>query len=204
MAISVDWLTQVISVPQADLVNLGGGRYEFDVNQFRLDLKALEDDEIGMNFLRTHNHNTAVVLSGVTYARTLQIINGYTVTFTPDTTWTAVCVGANHNIGDVKNVNSVSIEIGNSAGLVELSPANLAAVAATVRTAMLNTRIDNITYDPSTGSLTAARKRYFPDSATANASTSGGTGEGEDLGVTITADPGASPGQIITQLEVEE
>lgn len=68
----------------------------------------------------THRHNTSVVLSGVTYARTIEIINGYTITF-EDTgsPYTVSCVGANHNLADVVNFTSeVSLIVGNSAGLV--------------------------------------------------------------------------------------
>ena len=118
--ITINWATKVISVPQSYLTDLGGGVYEFDVDQFRLDLKDLEDSEEGMMFPSTHNHNTTVTLSGVTYARTFEVINGYTIEF-EDGSYTVKCVGANHNIGDVKVVNSVSLLIGNSAGLIQVS-----------------------------------------------------------------------------------
>lgn len=117
MAISINWGTKVITVPQADLTNLGGGIYELDVDAFRLELKDNEDSEIGQVYPATHTHNTQVTLSGVTYARTVEIINGYTVTF-ENGSYTVKCVGANHNLGDVKTVNSVSLLIGNSAGLI--------------------------------------------------------------------------------------
>jgi hypothetical protein len=117
MSISVTWPTGVIYVPQSYLTNLGGGVYELDVDQFRLDLKDLEDDDQGMGWLDTHRHNTESTLSGVTYARQVEIINGYTVEF-ENGSYTVVCVGANHNLGDVKVVNSVSLIIGNSAGLI--------------------------------------------------------------------------------------
>ena len=115
--ITIDWPTGVITVPQSYLTNLGGGIYELDVDQFRLDLKDLEDDAEGISWPATHIHNTQVTLAGVTYARTVEIINGYTVEF-ENGTYTVKCVGANHNIGDVKVVNSVSLLIGNSAGLI--------------------------------------------------------------------------------------
>ncbi len=120
MALSIEWSTKIISVPQADLTNLGGGVYELDVDAFRLELRDLEDSEAGMVELPTHTHNTSVTLSGVTYARTVEIINGYTVEF-EDGQYTVKCVGANHNIGDVKVVNQVSLLIGNSAGLIEVN-----------------------------------------------------------------------------------
>lgn len=122
MAISINWATKVIAIPQADLTDLGGGIYELDVDEFRLNLKDLEDSEQGLVFPKTHNHNTQTTLSGVTYARSVEIINGYTVEF-EDLQYTVKCVGANHNLGDVKIVNQVSLLIGNSAGLIAVSGA---------------------------------------------------------------------------------
>lgn len=124
--ITIDWATKVIDVPQADLTDLGGGVYELDVDQFRLELKDLEDSDEGMLWDATHRHNTEVTLSGTTYARSVEIINGYTVEF-EDGNYTVKCVGANHNIGDVKVVNSVSLIIGNSAGLIAVGGGGTAA-----------------------------------------------------------------------------
>jgi hypothetical protein len=123
MAISVNWPTGVITIPQGDLTLVSGTLYELDIDDLRLALKALEDDEAGQPWPTTHNHNAPVTLSGVTYARTFEIINGYTVTF-EDTgsPYTVRCVGANHNLGDVTNFTSeVSLVIGNSAGLQVVS-----------------------------------------------------------------------------------
>lgn len=117
MAISIDWGTKVIYVPQSFLTLISGSLYELDVDEFRLALKDLEDSEDGMAFPATHNHNTSVTLSGVTYARIVEIINGYTVEF-ENGNYAVRCVGANHNLADVKVVNSVSLIIGNSAGLI--------------------------------------------------------------------------------------
>jgi len=96
---------------------MSGSIYDLDVNALRLDLKDLEDSEEGMAYPDTHNHNSEVTLSGVTYSRSLEIINGYTVTF-ENGNYSVKCAGANHNLGDVKNVNSVSLIIGNAAGLI--------------------------------------------------------------------------------------
>lgn len=120
MAISINWGTKVIYVPKSDLTLISGSLYELDVNQFRLDLKNLEDTEEGMAAPTTHNHNKEVTLAGTTYARAVEIINGYTVTF-EDGQYTVRCVGANHNIGDVKNVNQVSLIVNNAAGLIVTS-----------------------------------------------------------------------------------
>lgn len=116
---TIDWLTKIITVPQSFLIPLGGDRYQLDVNDFRNALKDIEDNTDGMVFSDTHRHSTESVLSGVTYARQFEIINGYTITFEPTgTPYQVECVGANHNILDVKNVNHVSLVIGNSAGLI--------------------------------------------------------------------------------------
>lgn len=131
MAITINWATKVIAVPQADLTLVSGSLYELDVDVFRLALKDIEDSETGMNFPDTHTHNTESTVSGVVYARQFKIINGYTVTF-EDGTYTVRCVGANHNIGDVKNVNSVSLIIGNSAGLIVGTGGDPAAIATAV------------------------------------------------------------------------
>jgi hypothetical protein len=121
MAISVNWPTKVINVPKADMTLVQSMPFEIrelNINTFRLALKNLEDDELGIPFLRTHNHNTAVSVGGVTLARVVEIINGYTVTF-EDGMYAVNLVGANSNLGDVVNLNSVSVRAANSAGLTE-------------------------------------------------------------------------------------
>jgi len=127
MPILIDWATKVITIEDDFLTHVSGpvgvgGLYELDVNAFRLALKDIEDDE-GMPYLDTHRHNSEVTLSGVTYARVVEIINGYTVEFaeTPFDQYTVRCVGANHNLADVKVVNTVSLIVGNSAGLIAVA-----------------------------------------------------------------------------------
>jgi hypothetical protein len=118
MAITVNWATKVITFPQADLTALGGGAYELDVDAFRLALKALEDDETGIIFDDTHRHVSEITLSGTTYSRFFEIINGYTVTIDPSFAGRVSCVGANHNIGDVyNNTTGPTLIINNAAGL---------------------------------------------------------------------------------------
>ena len=118
MAVSINWATKVILIPLSDLgPPVSAGLYQLDVNWLRLVLKNLEDSEDGMAHPDTHTHNTEYTASGVVYARSFVITNGYTVEF-EDGNYSVRCVGANHNLGDVKVVNSVSLIIGNSAGLI--------------------------------------------------------------------------------------
>lgn len=117
MAISIDWATKVISVSQADLTYVSPGLYELDVEDFRRWLKDIEDSEEGMAFPDTHRRNAPVTLSGTTYAQTFELLAPYTVTF-ENGSYRVRVTGGNHNIADRMNPNSVSIEIGNSAGLI--------------------------------------------------------------------------------------
>ena len=121
MAVSINWATQVISVPQADLTFISGTLYELDTDWFRLQLKDLEDSSDGMAFLRTHKHNTEVTILGTTFARVIEIINGYSITF-EDLPYTVKLVGSNNNFFDVDggilNRNQVQVVSTNSAGLI--------------------------------------------------------------------------------------
>lgn len=118
MPTSVDWVTKVITV-ELDSGSVSGSNpaYFLDTNAFHLELRALEADSVGVPYLTTHNHNTEVVLGGVTYARVIEIINGYTVTF-EDGIYAMSLEGSNNNILDVVNLNGVSVRSGNSAGLI--------------------------------------------------------------------------------------
>lgn len=126
MAISIDWGTRVISVPKADLTLISGSLYEMDTADFRDSLKDLEDSEEGMPFPDTHIHNVPVTVAGSTYARTIEIINGYSITF-EDTgsPYTVRLVGSNNNIFDVENgilnpTDGVTVVATNSAGYIQI------------------------------------------------------------------------------------
>lgn len=122
MALSVAWSTKVINVLQADLTALGGGVYELDTDQFRKDLNALQANVDGIVFDTTHEHTAPKTLAGTTFARFIEIINGYTIDF-EDTgsPYQVNLVGSNNNILDVKTVNNVSLAVQNSAGLIQVS-----------------------------------------------------------------------------------
>lgn len=143
MAVEVDWPSQVITVYQADMVDLGGGVYELDVNQLRLDLKNLEDDpDEGMPWPDTHEHVIPKTLSGTTYSRFFEIINGYTLTISPAGAYQVKCTGANHNLADVyNNVGGPTLLIGNAAGLVDVGSALTAEEHAALIKILANTKL---------------------------------------------------------------
>lgn len=118
MAITINWITKVINVPQADLTFISGTLYELDTDQFRKDLLSIQDSEEGIPFIDTHRHFTQVTIAGVTYARLIEIINGYTVQF-EDGQYAVRLVGSNNNFFDEGIIvrNQVSIIPTNSAGL---------------------------------------------------------------------------------------
>ena len=124
MAITIDYKTRIISVEKVDMTIVQPSPpfpfeiRELDINVFRLTLKNIEDNVGGIPFVDTHNHNTIVTVGGVTLARVVEIINGYTVTF-EDGSYAVNLVGANSNIADVVNLNSVSVRAANSAGLIQ-------------------------------------------------------------------------------------
>ena len=120
MAISIDWSTKVISVPKDYMTLVQSSPTEIrelSINQFRLDLKDLEDNVDGIVNPDTHRHYPAITVGGVELAMVIEIINGYTVTF-ENGQYAVNLTGANSNIGDVVNVNQVSVRSGNSAGLI--------------------------------------------------------------------------------------
>jgi len=122
MAISINYLTNVISIPQADLTLISGTLFELDTDQFRKDLNALADDEEGIVFVDTHKHTQETAIVGITYARFVEIISPYSVQFTPDAQYTVRLTGSNNNIFDVENgilvQNQVQVISNNSAGLI--------------------------------------------------------------------------------------
>lgn len=138
MAVTVNWSTGLISIPKADLTLVSGTLYELDTDAFRLELRALEASEPGLPWPRTHDHNTTYTVAGVTYARKVEIINGYTVEF-EDGQYSVRLVGSNNNIFDVENnvlvQNQVQIIANNSAGLIEVGTSGLTAAES----AKLNT-----------------------------------------------------------------
>ncbi len=184
MSISVNWGTRVISVPQSYLTALGGDLYELDVDQFRLDLKDLEDGEEGIPFPDTHRHNTQVTLSGVTYARTFEIINSYTVTFESGA-YKVTCVGANHNVADVMNYSGVAIIIGNAAGLI-VAETGVSGLTQAESDALININNKTDTIQTDISSLEGNVQSITDDIDALNTTLAGMAADLADVNVAIT------------------
>jgi hypothetical protein len=139
MAISVDYSTKVITIPQSYLTLVSGTLYELDTDAFRLDLADIQDSEEGIWADTMFVHNTEVTVAGTTFARTIEIINGYSIEF-EDGSYSVRLAGSNNNIFDVENgilvQNSVQVIAQNSGGLIVTSSASLSPTQQQIRDAM--------------------------------------------------------------------
>lgn len=118
---TIDWAAKDIMIPQSDLAFVSGTFYTYDTNIARLAMKTLEASETGMVFQDTHKHGGEVSVAGVTYARTIEIINGYIITF-ENLGYSVQLQGSNNNLwdigGGVLTQNLVQVIPTNSAGLI--------------------------------------------------------------------------------------
>jgi hypothetical protein len=122
MAITLDPATKVFSIPQGDLTLVTGTLYSADTDALRKAMMDLLASEDYIWLPDSYVHNTEVDVAGVTYARTLITINGFSITFTPDSQWTVRLEGSNNDWFDVENgilnQNQVQVIPTNSAGLI--------------------------------------------------------------------------------------
>jgi hypothetical protein len=123
VALSTNWLTKTFSVPQADLLLIGGTLYELNTETgFRQLVNAIMASEEGIVFEDPILHNTQVTVAGTTFARTIEMINGYKIEFSPDSQYSVRYIGSNNNLFDVENSilvqNQVQVISNNSGGLI--------------------------------------------------------------------------------------
>jgi len=205
MAVTVDWETRIITIPQADLVLVTGTLYQLDTNWLRLQLKSLEDDELGMLYPDTHRHNTEVTVGGVTYARFFEIINGYTVTFDPNDPYTVRLSGTNNNIADVMSPghHHTSLLSANSAGLVVITGGGVTPpTAQQVADAVWNDTLAQHAGAGSTGEALAAAAVVVPDVLDAEVET--GTNVREALRLLLASQVGKLSGAEGTTITIRD
>jgi len=125
--LTLDPATRVISVPQSYLTFVSGTLYTLDSDQFRKDVFDLLASEDYMWMPDAFNHNTEVTVGGVTYARTIEFINSYSITFeNTGSAYTIRIEGSNNNIFDIENgilnpTPLVTVISTNSAGLIAVA-----------------------------------------------------------------------------------
>lgn len=127
MALSLNPATRLFTILQSDLAFVSGTLYDMDTDALRLDILDLLDDEDFIWMPDAVNHNTEVTVAGVTYARTIEMINSFSIQL-EDTgsAYTVRLTGSNNNLFDVQNgifvpTNRVNIISTNSAGLQTVS-----------------------------------------------------------------------------------
>jgi len=123
VALTLNPATRLISVPQADLTFVSGTLYDLDSDQFRKDVMDLLASEAYIWMPDAFTHNTEVTVAGVTYARSIEFINSYSIQFeNTASAYTVRIIGSNNNIFDVENgilvpTPLVTVISTNSAGL---------------------------------------------------------------------------------------
>ena len=139
MAITVDYATKIINVPKTFLSLVSGTLYELDTEAFRQALMDIQDSEEGMWADTMFVHNTEVTVAGTTFARTIEIINGYSVVFEAGV-YSVRLAGSNNNIFDVESgilvQNTVQVIDQNSAGLIVTSAGGTVPSQQEIRDAM--------------------------------------------------------------------
>ena len=99
----------------------------------------IQDSEEGMWADTMFVHNTEVTVAGTTFARTIEIINGYSVVFEAGV-YSVRLAGSNNNIFDVESgilvQNTVQVIAQNSAGLIVTSAGGTVPSQQEIRDAM--------------------------------------------------------------------
>ena len=153
MNLTYDYFSSVITVERASLPLVSSDPYEvreFDVEEMHSILRAAEASETGIVYKDTHNWSAAKFIGGVDLAPVHEMINGYSVTFEPGI-YAVKLKGANNNVVDVMNINTVSTQTSNSAGLIKVNTGG--GDGGVDHTDQLNTiegKIDNIQGDTTT------------------------------------------------------
>ena len=155
MAITINPATLVITVQQIDCTFVSGTFYRLPTETvFRTAVNDLLDDEAGMPLPNAISHNTEVVVAGVTYARFIELINGYSIQFTPNTQWTVELTESNNNLHDVANgvlvQNQVQVITTNSAGLQTVTSGSGLSAAQATQLVEIYTRLGLNVSDPIT------------------------------------------------------
>lgn len=141
MAYVYDYATLTITVPQSDLTLVSGTLYDLDTKVFKETVADEQDSDRGIPFVNAISHNTEVTVAGTTFARTIELINGWSLTFEDLPNYTVRLVGSNNNLFDVANgilnQNQVQVISTNSAGLITVDTGGTALTAQQTRDAML-------------------------------------------------------------------
>jgi len=144
MSYSVNWITQLVSIPDTDLTLVSGTHYRLNMFTFLIEIRRLEaNDGLWAPQIVEHT-NPKINFAGADYAGFDKIINGYKIIFTGNLTRVDL-IGSNNNIADIFISNGVSVVPSNSAGLQKVSigsgvtPQDVIDIAVKSRDVLLST-----------------------------------------------------------------
>lgn len=137
---SVNFLTKVVTITKADtvLVSSSPDVRSLDVTTLWQTLVDIQDDVGSMTYPDIVSNIPPFTVAGTTFARVVQIINGYTLTF-EDGPYAVNIVGGNSNAADVNNKNQVSVNTANSAGFVQAAGDTAVNIATEVMAQLVET-----------------------------------------------------------------
>lgn len=149
MAISIDPATKVITVPQADCTFVSGTFYRLPTKTvFKAQVDALMDNEDFIWLDHPIDHNTEYTVAGITYAPKIEVVNGYTVQFTPNSAWSVELTESNNNLWDVESgilvQNQVQVIPTNSAGLQRVTSGSGLDASQDTKLTRIHTMLDVI------------------------------------------------------------
>ena len=121
MAYAVDWVNKIITIHKADMTQVEVSPYEIyelSLEDFWETIHDLQDNIVAMPFIEIMDNTPPAILGTTTFARTLQIINGWKILFENDD-YLVDIVDGNSNLAQNTVRNQVSVYTNNSAGLIE-------------------------------------------------------------------------------------
>ena len=166
MAYSVNRASKVVTIPKADtvLVSSSPDVRSLDVTTLWQTLIDIQDGEEGIPYLDIVKNTPPLTVAGVTLARVVEIINGYTITF-ENLQYAVNIIGGNSNLADKVNKNQVSVNTGNSAGFTQGADdsriSNIQSLVTEILgLSMKNAKVTGITWDAFGNMLTGTLKVY--------------------------------------------
>jgi len=149
MAIEIDFATKVITIPQADCTLVSGTFYRLPTKDtFKAQVGALMDNEEHIWMDYPIDHNPSYTVAGVTYAAKVEIVNGYTVEFTPNSAWSVELTDSNNNLWDIGSgvlvQNQVQVIPTNAAGLQVVSTGSGLSVGQDTKLSRVHAMLDVI------------------------------------------------------------
>jgi hypothetical protein len=105
LAYSVDWVTRIVTIPQADLTFVATDDYELNVVTFWSTIHDIQDSGVGIIHDRIMTANAPTPFG----PRGVQIVNGYQIEF-EDGAYTVTLTNANSDIIANHVLNQVSIQ----------------------------------------------------------------------------------------------